>query len=221
MERPYLEVKVSFIHIIILLAGVILIGTFLFYLGFQAGKSSYKTELLQAQKQNPENTGETLQLGDANMSTTSTNATNANTTKPVTANQQPSIDDELKLHQLPTTDSTTEKTTTTTTTPQEEPQATKPTPPPTTDDKVTIKPLEKESYYAIQVGAFVDYENAKQYSTKFANLGYPTEILSPTNNSKPMYRVRVGNFSTRKEAETELTKLEKMESRKFSIVKQN
>ncbi|MCP5052366.1 MAG: hypothetical protein GY940_34685, partial [bacterium] len=39
-EKSYLEIKVTFHHILILLAGVILIGSFLFYLGYQAGKSA-------------------------------------------------------------------------------------------------------------------------------------------------------------------------------------
>lgn len=45
MEKSYLEIKVTFQHILILLAGVILIGSFLFYLGYQAGKSPAKDKL--------------------------------------------------------------------------------------------------------------------------------------------------------------------------------
>ncbi len=39
-RRSYLEIKITFIHVVVFLAAVILIGIFLFYLGFQAGKSS-------------------------------------------------------------------------------------------------------------------------------------------------------------------------------------
>jgi cell division protein FtsN len=207
MERSYLEVKVSLVHIVVLLAGVILIGTFLFYLGYQAGKSSAKTQSLQAEKQKNEGKGEALQLGDAS-------DTPATTAAPTT---QPSINDELKLHQLPTNDTTPPTRNTTEPTP---PPANKEpvTPPTTTKEAIPSKPIEKEAYFSVQVGAFSDYSNAKKYSTKFAAMGYPTEILSTAKKDKTIYRVRVGNFTTRQEAQTELAKLEKMENRKFAII---
>ena len=43
-DKSYLEIKVTFIHIFVLLIAVILIGVFLFYLGFQAGKSSIQNQ---------------------------------------------------------------------------------------------------------------------------------------------------------------------------------
>lgn len=41
-EKSYLEIKVTFIHILVLLVAIILIGIFLFSLGYKAGKSSIK-----------------------------------------------------------------------------------------------------------------------------------------------------------------------------------
>jgi cell division septation protein DedD len=40
MEKSYFEIKISFIHILIFLVSVIIIGIFLFYLGYRAGKAS-------------------------------------------------------------------------------------------------------------------------------------------------------------------------------------
>jgi cell division protein FtsN len=56
-EKSYLEIKVTFIHILVLLVAVILIGIFLFYLGFQAGKSSIKNQF--AVQSATKNSGET------------------------------------------------------------------------------------------------------------------------------------------------------------------
>ncbi len=39
-EKSYLELKVTFVHILILLISLIFIGGFLFYLGYSAGKNS-------------------------------------------------------------------------------------------------------------------------------------------------------------------------------------
>jgi cell division protein FtsN len=44
LEKSYLEVKVTFHHILVFLLGVILIGAFLFYLGYQSGKSTAKNQ---------------------------------------------------------------------------------------------------------------------------------------------------------------------------------
>ncbi len=213
MERSYLEVKVSFIHIVVLLAGVILIGTFLFYLGYQAGKSSTQTQSLQVEKQKGEEKGEELQLGDGGTPATATTSP----TEPL--DKQPSINDELKLHQLPTTETQTEPEKTNQPTPQAEDKKALGTTAGKTNESMAAKPIEKESYFSIQVGAFTDYANAKKYSSKFADMGYPTEILSKAQKDKTIFRVRVGNFTTRDEAQAELTKLEKMENRKFAIIK--
>jgi cell division protein FtsN len=190
MERSYLEVKVSFLHIIILLGGIILIGSFLFYLGYQAGKSSTKGQSQQAELLDTETPAEEIQLSDTGPNTTKTGKTNTR--------KEPSIRDELKLHQLPVkTDGTNKK------------------------EPVQSKPIKKEPYFSVQVGAFSEYTNAKNYSAKFANMGYPTEILTTVKQNQKLFRVRVGNFKTRGAAQREKKKLEKMENKKFAVVKTN
>ncbi|MGD2088113.1 MAG: SPOR domain-containing protein [Candidatus Aminicenantes bacterium] len=181
VEKSYIEIKVTFIHIVVLLVGVIIIGIFLFYLGFQAGKSSARNQILQGQL--PDAAGETdeIQLVDQE-------------DKIAKKGKEPSISDEIKLHQLP----------------------------PSSDEKkerIKPKPLKKERYFSVQVGAFADYNNAKNYAAKFAKMGYPTEISTIVRNNRNLHRVRVGNFETRTEAKEEQRKLEKMEGKKFAIVR--
>jgi cell division protein FtsN len=57
-DKSYLEIKVTFIHILVLLVAIILIGIFLFSLGYKAGKSSMKDPIksskLAENFQNPE-----------------------------------------------------------------------------------------------------------------------------------------------------------------------
>jgi len=181
VEKSYIEIKVTFIHIVVLLVGVIVIGIFLFYLGFQAGKSSARNQILQAQLPDAAGKTDEIQLVDQE-------------DKTPTKAKEPSISDEIKLHQLPS--SSGEK-----------------------KERIKAKPLKKERYFSVQVGAFADYNNAKNYAAKFANMGYPTEISTIVKNNKSLHRVRVGNFKNRNRAKQEQRKLEKMESKKFAIVR--
>jgi len=176
MEKSYVEIKVSFLHIVVLLVGVIIIGSFLFFLGYQAGKSSSKNQMLKFASKGK---AEKIQLVDEKDKI------------PVKKQmrKEPSIGEEIKLHRQPP------------------------------KDKIKTKTFKKEPYYSIQVGAFSEYVNAKNYSAKFANMGYPTEILTTVKKNKKFFRVRVGNFKTRAEAKREKVKLEKMEKGKFEIIK--
>jgi len=188
VDKQYVEVKVSFIHIVVLLVGVIVIGIFLFYLGYQAGKSSARNQILQAELPTNGSTDE-IQLTDQE----------GKIAKKSEVTKEPSIKDEIKLHQLPTTSANDD-------TPKKE-------------TKIKAKPLKKEHYFSVQVGAFSDYTNAKNYAAKFAKMGYPTEINTIVRNKQKLYRVRVGNFKNRTAANKEKTKLEKMEKKRFTVTR--
>ena len=182
MEKSYLEIKVTFIHIFILLIAVILIGIFLFYLGYQAGKSSLESQSIASKLSNDVKTTEEIKITEE-------------TSKPEKQKKQTMITEEMKLHDK---------------TPQQKILK---------KEKINGKPIQKKSYYSVQVGAFLNQSNAKKYADKFIKLGYPTEILSTIKENKKLFRVRVGNFPTLEEAKQEKTKLEKMEKSKFTIAK--
>jgi cell division protein FtsN len=183
-HSSYVEVKVSFIHIVVLLVGVIVIGSFLFYLGYQAGKASARNELLGSDIIKTADKSEEIQLVDE---------TGGETVKRQAEKQdQPSISEEIKLHQLPAAEK---------------------------KNQIKARPLKKQPYWVIQVGAFSDYSNAQKYAARFADMGYPTEINTIVKNNTKLHRVRVGNFSSRKLATDEREKLQKMENKKFTIVK--
>ena len=177
MEKSYLEIKVTFIHIVVLLVAVIFIGIFLFYLGYQAGKSSMKSPALKASVTKDQVKSDKIKIINKQ-------------------EKKPTIKEEIKLHQPPIKKTTSQKKGT-----------------------VNKKVLKREAYYSIQVGAFSSFTNARNYSEKFRKKGYPSEILTTLKNKKKLFRVRVGNFKDFSEAKKEKTKLEKMEKKKFSIVK--
>ena len=198
-EKSYLEIKVTFHHILILLAGVILIGSFLFYLGYQAGKSSSKktdgkTQMAQGDGQTKEI--EILSKKDPDK----------------IGEEPPSISEEIKLHQ-----------------PREKKTSSKAVTPPPSKKSVKKKPqardiepakaVKRAPYFTIQVAAFNSHALARDYSKKFSKAGYPTSISQATVKGKIWYRVRVGNYSNRGDAQRERKKLEQLENKKFRIVK--
>jgi len=88
MDKSYLEIKVTFQHILILLAGVILIGAFLFYLGYQAGQSSDKKSIQQTQSAKGENAN-------------AIEITSEKDPDIMEETKETSINEEIKLHRKP------------------------------------------------------------------------------------------------------------------------
>lgn len=188
MENSYVEVKVGFIHIVILLVGVILIGSFLFYLGYQSGKSAARNDLLQSDVIKSPDSAEEINLDDQ---------PDTQPKQQQAKNKKPSISEEIKLHQIPSDKNKRRSE---------------------VKDTIKAKPIKKESYWSIQVGAFSDYSNAKKYAATFQESGYPTEINTIMRNNQKLHRVRVGNFKSRAAAQKEMVKLQKKENKRFALV---
>ena len=191
-NKSYLEIKVTFTHIVILLIAVIMIGVFLFYIGFNAGKnenirnkpfgdvsaiSGKSDEIILTEKN--DRGGEELNV------------------------EEPDIKKELGLF-----DKTEKKR------PPENRKKVKET------IKLT-KVKTRSSYYSIQVGSFRSHLLAKNYAKKFALMGYQTDISQFQLGDNLWFRVKVGNFKTLSSANKEKSKLEKMEKKKFQTVKLN
>lgn len=76
---------------------------------------------------------------------------------------------------------------------------------------------EKENLYYIQVGAFKNKNAAYSFAEKFKKKGYPSTALDPFPSDKnPVYRVRLGGFPTREQAEEFRQKLIQSEKKKKS-----
>lgn len=74
--------------------------------------------------------------------------------------------------------------------------------------KVKTAPTEIESLYYIQIGAYKYKTNALNIADGFKKKGYPSIVINPLPlDKKPWYRVRVGGYESREEAEEIMSKL--------------
>jgi cell division septation protein DedD len=64
--------------------------------------------------------------------------------------------------------------------------------------------------FGVQVAALKDRSEAERIVKRLAGKGYPAYVIDPAEGT-PVYRVRVGNFKTRSEANTVAARLEKEE----------
>jgi cell division septation protein DedD len=66
----------------------------------------------------------------------------------------------------------------------------------------------KNGYYYVQVGALAERTEAVTLAQKFKSQGYSVVVLDPLpNDRRTVYRVRIGGFATRPEADAALAKL--------------
>jgi cell division septation protein DedD len=67
------------------------------------------------------------------------------------------------------------------------------------------------SGYAVQIAALNVRTEAEAIAKRLTSKGYAAYVLAPPNGTPAVYRVRVGKFPTRREAETIATRLKKEE----------
>jgi len=68
--------------------------------------------------------------------------------------------------------------------------------------------------YAVQIAAVNARSEADAMAKRLTSKGYSAYVLAPANGTPSVYRVRVGKFQTKREAETVATKLQKEEQLK-------
>ncbi|MEN8153239.1 MAG: SPOR domain-containing protein [Acidobacteriota bacterium] len=183
-NSSYLEVKVTFIHIVVLLVSVIIIGIFLFYIGYNAGKNANENR-----QGFPASSNNSPGLEEINIDTG-----NEDDQKSIEEVEEPGIKEELNLYSKKKPD---------------------------IQQKKVKKPIsvKRQGYYSIQVGSFKNHTLAKNYAKKFSLKGYQSEVSQIKIKNKNWFRVKIGNFENLDKAKNEKKKLEKMEKKKFSIVK--
>jgi cell division septation protein DedD len=87
----------------------------------------------------------------------------------------------------------------------------------TTETKETKKTL-KTKRYTVQTGAFKDVSDANALKSRLDKKGYKTYIApTETKTHKKLYKVMVGDFVTRKEAEVLSIKIKKAEGLKTFV----
>lgn len=100
----------------------------------------------------------------------------------------------------------------------------KPAPEPKTEPAAARQqsPPTKDNRYYVQVGALAERQAALLAGQKFRSQGYSVTVLDPQPaDKKPLFRVRIGGFSTKEEAEAVRAKLTAAAGRKtdYFIVK--
>ena len=65
--------------------------------------------------------------------------------------------------------------------------------------------------YTVQIAALNVQSEADAIADRLASKGYAAYVLSPASGTPQIYRVRIGKFASRREAETMAAKLEKEE----------
>ena len=99
--------------------------------------------------------------------------------------------------------------------PAEQPAAPQPTatpaPAPQEPARVAAANEPQGTGYAVQVAALNIRSEADAIAKRLAAKGYASYVLNPAAGTPQIYRVRIGKFGSRREAETIATKLEKEE----------
>jgi len=65
--------------------------------------------------------------------------------------------------------------------------------------------------YALQIAALRDRDEADAIAKRLESKGYAAYVLAPASGTPPVFRVRIGKFKTRRDAETVSAKLQKEE----------
>lgn len=203
-NREFRELQVSSTQLAIIFLGILVLGVIIFLLGVSVGKKhaqiAQKTNII-AQKQ-PEQVKEKITLPE------------------VKPEQKQEIKKALPTQVLPTQKETAAQK------PKEEPklepkkEAAKPEPK-RTELKQEAKPSEnipaaKTNLYYVQVGALAEKPAALSTAQRFKTQGYSVIVLDPLpTDRKPVFRVRIGGFQTKEEAEAARAKLASAAGRKI------
>jgi cell division septation protein DedD len=84
---------------------------------------------------------------------------------------------------------------------------------------VATTPEPSGSGFAIQVAALKEASEADAVVKRLASKGYPAYVVAPAKGSPTMYRVRVGKYKDRREADTVAARLQKEEQFKPWVVR--
>ena len=96
------------------------------------------------------------------------------------------------------------------------PESLKPTPPPPAPERVPAPPAEAPTEpagvgFAVQVAAVGERDEADTIALRLSTKGYPAYVMSPAAGTPRVFRVRVGKYKDRREAEQVANRLQREE----------
>ena len=127
---------------------------------------------------------------------------------PTAAAPPPAVDDLSYLNRLEKTNAPAEQLKPAPPVPPPAPVAKEPAPAPLTD-AAAAEPSGQG--FAVQIAALNVRTEADAIAKRLSSKGYAAYVLSPATGTPTVYRVRVGKFTTRREAESVAARLQKEE----------
>ncbi len=182
-NKDYRELQLSSSQLILIFIAILVLGIVVFLLGVSVGKKQAKVQ------------GET-QLA-------SKPAEQITQEKPIPQKEKSeSIDQELASHEKVQEEKAPEEKI------KAQPAKSKPEP------AKQAPPKQTQNDYWIQVGAFSSQQNANAIAEEYKNKGYNAVVLAPSSSDRSkLYRVRLGGYVSREEAETARDKLARQEQK--------
>lgn len=221
-DDAFREIQLSGKQIVFLFMAVVVIAVAIFLMGVQVGRG------VLTQRGLPE--ADTMAAADAEPPPPPASASQGSTTAPVTANEKLSYAERLggsepAPEQLKKGEMAA---------PPAEPPTPKPEAPARADaseprrvpavaassapaSSVSTEP--PGSGFAIQVAALREREEADVIVKRLAGKGYPAYVVTPAKGAPSVYRVRVGKYQDRREADTVAARLQKEEQFKPWVVR--
>jgi cell division septation protein DedD len=194
-NREFRELQVSSTQLAIIFMGILIVDVVIFLLGVSVGKKhaqASQTANVIAQKE-PEPVRESFVLPKAKVETEKSQQKMKEETasKPQETAAKQEVTSVVR-------GSPAEK-------PKVEPAKEKPKPAPS---QAVASPPARTNLYYVQVGALADKPAALSTANRFRSQGYSVVVLDPMSTDKsPVYRVRIGGFAAREEAEAARSKL--------------
>ena len=177
-DREYRELQLSSTHLLLIFVGLFAVLIVVFLLGISVGKKQSEEIQKTQLVANPPN--ETVQRGKL----------------------QPEVE---------TQDTPAPKVTRTDPGGTEAEKITEEKPPavqPKKSEPVPVKTEQQSNNYYIQVGAYSKKEGAMALAQEIQSKGYPTLIIDPlSTDRRAIFRVRIGGYATREEANRIMTEL--------------
>jgi cell division septation protein DedD len=184
-NKDYRELQLSSSQLILIFVAILVLGIVVFLLGVSVGKK--QGQIL-----------EETQLADKT-------AEQITEQKPVP--QMETVDpigQELESHKKAGEDKV-----------QEEKVDTKPTIKPKVESSKPSPPPQSQNVYWIQVGAYSSQQNAIALAEEYKGKGYNTTVVAPSPSAtRKLYRVRLGGYATRDQAEKARDELARQENKK-------
>jgi cell division septation protein DedD len=201
MSRDYREIQVSTSILVFIILGILILGTVIFFIGVQVGKkqADLMSQTVIAQKTLEKlSPSTTLPPQEEQVAAASSSLLTA--TQPGSESQKPGSGTAKESSSIAATGTQDTATPSETRTPASTTTS--------TSQKATSTTKSSSVNYFIQVGAFNDRSSARLAAERYRKQGYTAVVKEPfAKDRKPLYRIWLGSYRTREEAQKVLNEL--------------